>query len=64
MHVARQVCGARGGGDAAKQGVFLVIRKDSVWMLACESPKERNLAIRLIKCCAEAVHVFNLTGPS
>ena len=58
------MCGARGGGDAAKQGVFLVIRKDSVWMLACESPKERYLAIRLIKICAEAVNVFDLTGPS
>ena len=63
VHVARQVCGARGGGDAAKQGVFLVIRKDSVWMLACESAKERNTAIRVIKCCAQGVDV-HLTGPS
>ena len=44
-----QVCGARGGGDAAKQGVFLVLDITSVWMLACESPWERNLCIKAIR---------------
>ncbi|KAK9845879.1 hypothetical protein WJX81_004995 [Elliptochloris bilobata] len=58
-----QVCGARGGGDAAKQGVFLVIRKDSVWMLACKSPKERNQCIMLIRTFAEARYE-TLTGPT
>ena len=48
--VAGQVRGERGGGDAAKQGLFLFIRKDSVWRLACDSAMERNIAITLIQC--------------
>ncbi|KAK3264092.1 hypothetical protein CYMTET_27147 [Cymbomonas tetramitiformis] len=43
-----QVCGARGGGDAAAQGLFLALSSSLVFMLACESSRERNAAIMLI----------------
>jgi hypothetical protein len=44
-----QLCGARGGGDAAKLGIFLVLHMSSVWMLACESTWERNALITCIR---------------
>jgi hypothetical protein len=71
-----QVCGARGGGDAAAQGLFLALSPSlvrawclhrvrapqalrllrvsllascQVFMLACESAKQRNAAIVLIR---------------
>lgn len=44
-----QVCGARGGGDAAAQGLFLALSPSLVFMLACESAKQRNTAILLIR---------------
>ena len=44
-----QVCGARGGGDAAAQGLFLNFKGTLNFMLACESKKERNCAIYLIR---------------
>ena len=46
---AMQVCGARGGGDAAAQGLFLALSPSLVFMLACESAKQRNAAIMLIR---------------
>ena len=46
---AMQVCGARGGGDAAAQGLFLALSPSLVFMLACESAKQRNAAILLIR---------------
>ncbi len=49
-----QLCGARGGGDAAKLGIFLVMAKSSVWMLACESTWERNALITCIRNVREA----------
>lgn len=44
-----QVCGARGGGDAAAQGLFLNLKGNLSFMLACESKQERNTAIYLIR---------------
>jgi len=57
-----QVCGARGGGDAAAQGLFLALDPSQVFMLACESARERNAAIMLIRKFAEECAV-NLVGP-
>jgi len=37
-----QVCGARGGGDAAAQGLFLALSPSLVFMLACESSTQRK----------------------
>ena len=49
-----QVCGARGGGDAAAQGLFLCLGPTLVFMLALESAKQRNAAIQLIRMRATA----------
>ncbi|KAK9829587.1 hypothetical protein WJX72_006683 [[Myrmecia] bisecta] len=57
-----QVCGARGAGDAAAQGMFLAIAADQVFMLACESARERNACIMLIRQMA-AAHSLLLAGP-
>ena len=43
------MCGARGGGDAAAQGLFLALSPSLVFMLACEASRERNAAIMLIR---------------
>ncbi len=57
-----QVCGARGGGDAAAQGLFLALSPSLVFMLACESAKQRNAAIMLIRHRA-AERGFSVLGP-
>ena len=57
-----QVCGARGGGDAAAQGLFLALSPSLVFMLACESAKQRNAAILLIRDRA-LVRGYNVLGP-
>ena len=57
-----QVCGARGGGDAAAQGLFLALSPALVFMLACEASRERNAAIMLIRRFAQEVGI-NLGGP-
>lgn len=59
---AMQVCGARGGGDAAAQGLFLALSPSLVFMLACESAKQRNAAILLIRKRAAERNVVVL-GP-
>ena len=57
-----QVCGARGGGDAAAQGLFLALSPSLVFMLACESAKQRNAAILLIRSRARE-RGFQVLGP-
>ena len=57
-----QVCGARGGGDAAAQGLFLALSPSLVFMLACESAKQRNAAILLIRERAKE-RGFQVLGP-
>lgn len=57
-----QVCGARGGGDAAAQGLFLALSPSLVFMLACESAKQRNAAILLIRDRAKE-RGFQVLGP-
>jgi len=57
-----QVCGARGGGDAAAQGLFLALSSSLVFMLACESSRERNAAIMLIRRFALESNI-QLGGP-
>lgn len=57
-----QVCGARGGGDAAAQGLFLALSPSLVFMLACESAKQRNTAILLIRARA-LERGFQVLGP-
>eukprot|EP00958_Prasinococcus_capsulatus_P029685 scaffold7614_cov417-Prasinococcus_capsulatus_cf.AAC.6 len=57
-----QVCGARGGGDAAGQGLFLALHPSQVFMLALQSPRERNAAILLVRSMAKAKGL-KLEGP-
>ena len=87
-----QICGARGGGDGAAQGLFLAFQRGDAYMLvritaalvptvfadmghfnsrtnapaacvqACESSKQRNVCILLIRKLA-ATKGFNLHGP-
>jgi len=57
-----QVCGARGGVDAATQGLFLALSPSNVFMLAFESAKQRNAAILLIRKRAAEKNVIVL-GP-
>ena len=57
-----QVCGARGGGDAAAQGLFLALGPHLVFMLACESARQRNAAIMLIRHFA-AEKGLSILGP-
>lgn len=44
-----QVCGARGGGDGAAQGLFLALSSQHVFMLALETPAKRNVCILLLR---------------
>mmetsp|Transcript_9029 Transcript_9029/g.15507 ORF Transcript_9029/g.15507 Transcript_9029/m.15507 type:complete len:648 (-) Transcript_9029:247-2190(-) len=57
-----QVCGARGAGDAASQGLFLALSPQLVFMLACESSRERNAAIMLMRKFAGVKNIA-LGGP-
>ena len=84
-----QVCGARGGGDGAAQGLFLAFNRGQAFMLvgrkhrtgtaymlrlmscilsaaaptqACESSKQRNVCILLIRKLA-AARGYALKGP-
>eukprot|EP00239_Pterosperma_sp_CCMP1384_P008354 CAMPEP_0197852696 /NCGR_PEP_ID=MMETSP1438-20131217/21227_1 /TAXON_ID=1461541 /ORGANISM="Pterosperma sp., Strain CCMP1384" /LENGTH=396 /DNA_ID=CAMNT_0043466857 /DNA_START=15 /DNA_END=1205 /DNA_ORIENTATION=- len=61
-HPRMQVCGARGGGDAAAQGLFLALTPSLVFMLASESSRERNAAIMLIRKFSQQNGIF-LKGP-
>ena len=51
-----QVCGARGGGDGAAQGMFLALNPQHVFMLALETPDKRNVCISLIRKVRRLVH--------
>lgn len=51
-----QVCGARGGGDGAAQGMFLALHPQHVFMLALETPDKRNMCISLIRKVRRPVH--------
>lgn len=56
-----QVCGARGGGDGAAQGMFLALNSQHVFMLALETPFKRNVCIGLIrKVSPDSVYVGRL----
>ena len=57
-----QICGSRGGGDAAGQGLFLALHPSQVFMLALQSPRERNAAILLTRSMAKAKG-FKVEGP-
>ena len=63
MDTAGQVCGARTGADAAKC-MFLRISIEDSWMVAFKLPKERNIAINLIRLWAEENYQGPLTGPT
>ena len=51
-----QVCGARGGGDGAAQGMFLALNPQHVFMLALETPHKRNVCIGLIRKVCRLMH--------
>lgn len=59
---AMKLCGARGGGDSAAQGLFWVPKKDQTFMLVLESVRERNAAIILARRFAK-LHNIELGGP-
>eukprot|EP00898_Chlorokybus_atmophyticus_P005371 jgi/Chlat1/5835/Chrsp4S06355 len=46
------VCGARGGGDAAAQGMFLALKPSVVLMLVCDNARERNAALMIMRAMA------------
>lgn len=48
-NVMVQLCGARGAGDAAAQGLYWVAKKGLSFMLALASERERNAAIMLAR---------------
>ncbi|KAJ4755284.1 stomatal closure actin-binding-like protein [Rhynchospora pubera] len=59
---AMQVCGVRGGGDAATQALFWGVRKGLNFVLAFESTRERNAAIMLARRFAVDCNIM-LVGP-
>ncbi|KAJ4763057.1 stomatal closure actin-binding-like protein [Rhynchospora pubera] len=59
---AMQVCGVRGGGDAAIQALFWGVRKGLNFVLAFESTRERNAAIMLARRFAVDCNIM-LVGP-
>jgi hypothetical protein len=61
-HNGMQVCGARGGGDGAAQGMFLALNPQHVFMLALETPDKRNVCISLIRKMAGKAG-YTLEGP-
>ncbi|CAM8922418.1 unnamed protein product [Rhodiola kirilowii] len=58
-----QLCGVRGGGNAASKGVFWQARKGHSFVLAFESERERNAAIILARRYAVDCNVM-LAGPN
>mmetsp|Transcript_9660 Transcript_9660/g.29090 ORF Transcript_9660/g.29090 Transcript_9660/m.29090 type:complete len:481 (+) Transcript_9660:260-1702(+) len=61
-HADMQVCGARGGGDGAAQGLFLALSSQHVFMLALETPAKRNVCILLLRKMAARQNLM-LDGP-
>ncbi|XP_062189828.1 stomatal closure-related actin-binding protein 1-like isoform X2 [Phragmites australis] len=57
-----QLCGVRGGGDAAPQAIFWQPRKDLSFVLAFETTRERNSAIMLARRFAIDCNII-LAGP-
>jgi len=57
-----QLCGARGGGDAACRSMFWQAHKNLTFMLVLDSERERNAAIMLARRFAFDVNVI-LGGP-
>ncbi|KAL2629066.1 hypothetical protein R1flu_013752 [Riccia fluitans] len=57
-----QLCGARGGGDSAAQGLFWVPKKGMTFMLVLESERERNAAILLSRKFSKLANI-HLGGP-
>ncbi|KAJ3683875.1 hypothetical protein LUZ60_014102 [Juncus effusus] len=57
-----QVCGVRGGGDAACHALYWGVRKELSFVLAFESSRERNAAIMLARRFAVDCNVM-LVGP-
>ncbi|KAJ1292136.1 hypothetical protein BS78_02G369200 [Paspalum vaginatum] len=57
-----QLCGVRGGGDAAPQAVFWQPRKDLSFVLAFETTRERNSALMLARRFAIDCNII-LAGP-
>jgi len=57
-----QLCGARGGGNAAAQGLFWQAKKGLSFLLVFESERERNAAIMLARRFAFDCNIM-LAGP-
>ncbi|KAG0563571.1 hypothetical protein M758_8G041000 [Ceratodon purpureus] len=57
-----QLCGARGGGDAAARSLYWVAHKNLTFMLVLDSERERNAAIMLARRFAFDCNVM-LGGP-
>ncbi|KAF9592137.1 hypothetical protein IFM89_012566 [Coptis chinensis] len=57
-----QLCGVRGGGNAAAQALFWQVRKGLSFVLAFESERERNAAIMLARRFAFDCNIM-LAGP-
>ncbi|KAL5720462.1 Stomatal closure-related actin-binding protein 1 [Ranunculus cassubicifolius] len=57
-----QLCGVRGGGNAAAQALFWHVRKGLSFVLAFESERERNAAIMLARRFAFDCNI-TLVGP-
>ncbi|KAK3127860.1 hypothetical protein QOZ80_7AG0579310 [Eleusine coracana subsp. coracana] len=59
---AMQMCGIRGGGDAAPQAIFWQPKKDLSFVLAFETTRERNSALMLARRFAFDCNII-LAGP-
>ncbi|KAI4304767.1 hypothetical protein MLD38_040238 [Melastoma candidum] len=57
-----QLCGVRGGGNAAPQALFWQVRNRTSYVLAFESERERNAAILLARRFAYDCNII-LAGP-
>ncbi|XP_002523243.2 stomatal closure-related actin-binding protein 1 [Ricinus communis] len=57
-----QLCGVRGGGNAAAQAIYWQVNKGLSFVLAFESERERNAAIMLVRRFAFDCNIM-LTGP-
>ncbi|KAK4780451.1 hypothetical protein SAY87_016557 [Trapa incisa] len=57
-----QLCGVRGGGNAAPQALFWQVKSGTSFVLAFESERERNAAIMLARRFAYDCNIV-LTGP-
>ena len=58
--VDMQLCGARGGGDAAPRSMYWVAHRNLTFMLVLDSERERNAAIMLARRFAYDCNVWTL----